>query len=296
MDYRIVSAAIILCLTTTSLVYSEATVKKIEVGGYIPGTNYLSYYYEAHCTCTCGGKEIKAVGLHSGDIIGDVLKDRENEKLAIAACEEQCAKSCSQHSSCADKTETGCSKCCENYCSKNYAGGDKTTCKTSCESKCTYKGLVYGITDIIYFVAGIVGGLMIVVHGVKMITSTDPSMRNAAKKSILYVFAGLFIISLAVTIATYFLTQSYGEPQKTPVEGNKEPKTGCGDCNGKNPCTEDACEKTSGCWFSPASGGKCLSCSYVSSCADYDSVNNCEDNPCKISSSCIWENNRCIKK
>ena len=64
---------------------------------------------------------------------------------------------------------------------------------------------VKGVTDIIYTIAGIIAALMIVIHGIRMLTADNPSDRTAAKNSIIYVILALVVIILAGILVGLFL-------------------------------------------------------------------------------------------
>jgi heme O synthase-like polyprenyltransferase len=66
-------------------------------------------------------------------------------------------------------------------------------------------GFIKGLTEAIYLIAGVIAALMIVIHGIRMVTAQDPSDRNAAKNSIIYVLIALVIIVLAGTLVALLL-------------------------------------------------------------------------------------------
>ncbi|GAG14593.1 unnamed protein product, partial [marine sediment metagenome] len=63
------------------------------------------------------------------------------------------------------------------------------------------------LTDVIYIAAGIVAAIMLVIHGLKLISSQNPEDRDDAKKAILFVIFALVIIVLAEPLVNEFASQ-----------------------------------------------------------------------------------------
>jgi hypothetical protein len=161
-------------------------------------------YIKATCTCTCQNKPLASSALYKPVALIDLLANQE----AIALCQAQCARSCGGLTTCKNQNDAGCTECCSGYCSNSaegYTGTFGTSCTPSCKSSCTYMGQVQGATELVYMVAGVIAALMIVIHGIRMLTTDDPHERNAAKKSIIYVILALIVIIMAGIIAGLFL-------------------------------------------------------------------------------------------
>ena len=76
---------------------------------------------------------------------------------------------------------------------------------------CKAAWLVCLIFNLIFGIAGFIGGLMIVINAVKWITSgDDPKARSGAVSSILHVIIGLFIVGIAVIIVSILYTSGQG--------------------------------------------------------------------------------------
>lgn len=156
-------------------------------------------------------KKVDAVGIYKPSGFIEGLKGGERTK-AYAKCNEQCARTCGGRTTCANQTEADCSTCCDDFCTNKYQGasnaeaGTADHCKAACKSTCKFKGTVNGITDIIYMIAGMLGALMIAIHGIRMVTSQDPRQRDAAKSSIIHVIIALIIIAMAATIVNMFIS------------------------------------------------------------------------------------------
>ena len=151
-------------------------------------------------SCTCKG-QLNASALYKSTYLeSDALASEH----AINLSHEQCARSCGGNTTCSSDDNAKCASCCTTDCSAiDTSVRDK--CELSCSSTCSYRGLVNGVIGIIYIAAGILGALMIVIHGIKMVTAQDPNDRNAAKNSIIYVIIALVIIVLAGALIGLFL-------------------------------------------------------------------------------------------
>jgi hypothetical protein len=166
------------------------------------------------CKCKCNEKDIDAVGIYKPGFWEKVLTDEKT--TAKGKCQEQCARTCGGFTNCTDQTEAGCTTCCDTFCTSYYKGDPGTStdpgktptdlCKTSCKSTCKFKGTINGITDIIYMIAGMLGALMIIIHGIRMVTSQDPHDRDSAKSSILHVIIALIIIAMAAALVDMFIS------------------------------------------------------------------------------------------
>ncbi len=196
-------------MVTTTLSSSASTPAKsgAEEAGFV----------KAECTCTCGTKTINATGLYKpGSVLGITNPLENTQATAATKCQEQCARTCGGFTNCSDQTDAGCDTCCTTYCTSSYKTGAGTStasgsttenpCKTSCKSTCKFRGTVNGITDIIYMAAGILGALMIAIHGIRMATSQDPHERDASKSSIIHVIIALIIIAMAAALVNMFIT------------------------------------------------------------------------------------------
>lgn len=180
------------------------------------GANDAGFVKES-CECQCNGKPLKSVGIYKpGSILGITNPLEDKAGTAKAKCEEQCAKTCGGRTDCPTAAKPDCTECCDDFCTSKYSGGSGTSteagktptdlCKASCQSTCKFKKTVNGITEIVYMIAGIIGALMIAIHGIRMVTSQDPHDREAAKSSIFHVIVALIIIALAAALVNMFIT------------------------------------------------------------------------------------------
>ena len=247
------------------------------------------------CTCQCDGKDINAVGIIKAGFWETQLTDEK--ATAKGKCWEQCAKTCGGRTTCAKEKEADCETCCaDEWCTK-YLGsagtieeGKKQTeyCKTSCKSTCKFKGTINGITDIIYMIAGVLGALMIAIHGIRMVTSQDPHDRDAAKSSILHVIIALIIIAMAAALVNMFITMGGLDNSSTGAVSSPAPT--CMDCKGAS-CTWEACKAkagSEGCVYyptEPLAPNPCVPCSNIGKdCGKYaiTPINICAEDPCNI--------------
>jgi hypothetical protein len=214
--------AILFILLMPALVYGQLLPS-------LPGTvtDNKGDYIKVECTCKCNGKDLKSSSIYKkgtetrgtisfilgpiiGPVIGDLLLGYIEEQFAKFRCQETCARSCGGFTDCAEQNDALCNSCCQEYCftptsTRGYDGLLKETCKPSCKSTCSYMGFIKGLTEAIYLIAGVIAALMIVIHGIRMVTAQDPSDRNAAKNSIIYVLIALVIIVLAGTLVALLL-------------------------------------------------------------------------------------------
>ena len=190
-------------------------------------------YIKAQCSCKCLGKDLNASAIYKkgsettngiirflgvfnplGAITGSITDSAMNQlegQYALYRCQEQCSRSCGGYTSCAAQSDSECNTCCNSFCadsSGGYGGDYSVPCGQSCSSTCAYKGLINGIVGIIYDVAGIIGALMIVIHGIRMVTAEDAHDRSAAKSSIIYVILALIVIALAGTLVSIFMNSA----------------------------------------------------------------------------------------
>jgi hypothetical protein len=165
-------------------------------------------YVKATCTCTCRGNQITSSAMYKPGIF-DIV-DGGHLKVSIL-CQEQCARTCGGFTDCPTQNAADCTICCnvnDGFCANSatgYGGTFKEPCNSSCKSTCSYMEIVKGITDLVYMVAGVIGALMIVIHGIRMVTAQDPNDRTAAKNSIIYVILAIAIIVLAATLVRLLL-------------------------------------------------------------------------------------------
>jgi hypothetical protein len=165
-------------------------------------------FYTATCTCTCttagGSAEVTASAVHKA-------MDAEPWIQAIKLCHEKCARICGGYTTCSSDDPSICTSCCSTFCSSNYADATQKMpdkCQLSCSSTCGYKGLVNDIVNVIYYAAGTIGALMLIINGLRLITSQDPNDRSAAKNGIIYVIIALIIIILAATLVGIFMNSA----------------------------------------------------------------------------------------
>jgi hypothetical protein len=170
------------------------------------GADYLSKngeFWIATCSCQCKGVDMNASAVYKG---GFAETQASASTKARTLCHEQCARSCGGYTNCSFDNEAGCKTCCQPFCAG--LGDVRDKCELSCSSTCSYRGLVNSIVNIIYLVAGILGALMIVINGLRMVTSQDPNDRSAAKNGIIFVIIALIIIILAATLVGVFLNSA----------------------------------------------------------------------------------------
>jgi len=214
-DRRIMLALIILitacCHTAAAQSATSTTTTTPSSGG---SDLEQSGFTKATCTCKCNEKNISAVGILKAGTWEKIISVEQN--TAAGKCQEQCAKTCGGRTTCANQSDSDCSTRCDTFCTSSYSGEAGTStaagktptdlCKTSCKSTCKFKGTINGITGIIYMIAGMLGALMIAIHGIRMVTSQEPHDRDAAKSSILHVTIALIIIAMASALVNMFIT------------------------------------------------------------------------------------------
>jgi hypothetical protein len=161
-------------------------------------------YVTSYCLCNCKGETIPAKGY------------AKSYDKAEKRCNDTCGRACGSRTDCED----GCESCCDKWC-QGIQDQAKSGCGESCKHTCEFKKLVKGIIDIIYAAAGIVAAIMFVIHGLRLISSQDPSERDEAKKAIFFVIFALVVIGLGSLIVGEFAKRIImPKPQIIPtVEG-----------------------------------------------------------------------------
>ena len=187
---------------------------------------------EVRCLCDCQGETISAMGVAPTKWL-----ETKNEEYthAVETCQAQCAATCGGLTDCSGKdilnpTAQDCPKCCNAYCDTyawiypppNYAYSDitfpptsdhyKNLCKKSCKSTCKLHETIHGITEIIYYIAGIIAAIMFVISGYKFITSDNPEDRTEAKKGFMFVILALIIIIIAEPLVNLLMSPVVSTP------------------------------------------------------------------------------------
>ncbi len=87
--------------------------------------------------------------------------------------------------------------------------GDTCASITATEADNDIKGIVTEIVDILLYVVGVVSVIMIIIGGLRYITSSgDSSNVTAAKNTILYAIVGLVIVIFAKAIVAFVFTNA----------------------------------------------------------------------------------------
>jgi hypothetical protein len=236
-----------------------------------PGGAEASGFTKASCNCNCGTptKKITSTALYKPGMVEKIVTDEQ--KTADGKCQEQCARTCGGFTTCDNQTEADCNTCCGNFCTNSYSGEAGTSskpgetpadyCKISCKSTCKFKGTVNGITDIIYMIAGLLGALMIAIHGIRMVTSQDPHDRDAAKSSIIHVIIALIIIAMAAALVNMFIGMGGIDTSGTSSTSGVAPAPvgGAGTCTDSSKDTTFLCSSKTGCVGANTGTGNCWS-------------------------------------
>jgi hypothetical protein len=161
-------------------------------------------FWKGTCSCTCSGVgDLNASAVYKAGFLEDPATASTK---AINLCHEQCARNCGGFTNCSFDNDAECTTCCQPFCASLGDAVDK--CGLSCSSTCAYRGLVDSIVQIIYYAAGVLGALMIIINGIRIVTSQDPNERTAAKNGIIYVIIALIIIILAATLVNLFMNSA----------------------------------------------------------------------------------------
>lgn len=136
-------------------------------------------------------------------------------------CGEQCAKSCGGYTLC----DRDCGKCCSEYVSKEYKYDGKKTelsfdagtytidpegyyidaSKRSCFSACTYKSNIRSINEVILYVVGVAGAIMLALNGLRFMGSENPDQRAEAKRGLKYTVIAIIIIMLSSLLVSILM-------------------------------------------------------------------------------------------
>lgn len=108
-------------------------------------------------------------------------------------CLEMCGKTIGGQADC----EGDCDNCCQDWCSRVNESSSRLQCEPSCKKTCNFKKTMLDIISMLYLTAGIIAVVMITFHGLRLIASKNPRMRETSKKGIIYVIMALIIIIIA---------------------------------------------------------------------------------------------------
>lgn len=260
----------------------------------IYSVSYIVYsegIIKVNCFCKCAGREISETGAADQGIteLGGVTKDADKQ------CAKQCAMTCGRSSSLSGGDEE-CVEKCEEFCNNKESGYDGGSelgsftedCVQGCVAPCTFRGFVNGLIDLLYTVAGVLGAVLLIIAGVRLLSSSEPGGRVSAKKSMLYIISALILIAVAGFVVKIITGASSGFGLAGPYS---EPANNCVRCgSGAAVCTREWCHSLYGCFY--ASAGTCLPCSQIKHCTDYPSDVSCSDNNCgvdKDQGGCVWD-------
>lgn len=141
------------------------------------------------CDCTTAGQTI-TITAHG---------------TSLEECKKACAGICGGYTDCPTDEFPECPACCADYCAQFADNDMKNSCINACESICGLNNTIYGITEIIYYIAGIIAAIMFVIYGYKLITSTTPEERDDAKRGIMYVILALILIAIAGSLVNLLI-------------------------------------------------------------------------------------------
>jgi len=125
-------------------------------------------------------------------------------------CKYQCAAECGKRTTCVGD----CENCCKSpaNCGKvspyPYEKYELDVCMEACMGICRANEELCKIIYILGGIAVAVSVFLIMVHGIKWMTSDDFEGRQDAKRGIAYVFMGLVIVMIATALANYFFIGS----------------------------------------------------------------------------------------
>ena len=144
-----------------------------------------------------------------------------NPVVRCSGCEDcmaECAKACGSATEClADAADT-CEDCCEQNTCGNYAPYDwmgciipvgaeakeVCSCMKSCTGTCDANTEFCNLIELLRIIAGIAAVVLLSIHGLRLIMTTQPEGRKDAKQGILYVIIGTLIILIASGLVSYF--------------------------------------------------------------------------------------------
>mgnify|MGYP000318296525 CR=1 FL=1 len=152
-------------------------------------TTLPSLIVSCTCDCTTAGQTI-TITAHG---------------TSLEECKKACAGICGGYTDCPTDEFPECPACCADYCSQFADNDMKNSCINACESICGLNNTIYGITEIIYYIAGIIAAIMFVIYGYKLITSTTPEERDDAKRGIMYVILALILIAVAGSLVNLLI-------------------------------------------------------------------------------------------
>lgn len=140
------------------------------------------------CACSC-----------EGVLIESPVHEDDYEK-----CPELCSKQCAGLTDCG-RADENCGSCCSSYCQN--AGlplEGVAACEASCEDACDFNRAIYGLINVIRYIALAIAAVVFAVCGLRFIISEDPESRRQAKRCFLYIIFALTLIGIAQALVSLF--------------------------------------------------------------------------------------------
>lgn len=101
-------------------------------------------------------------------------------------------------------------------------GGNCANSTATAEAESTVNRTIKYVVNLLSFIVGIIAVIMIIVSGIKYITSSgDSNSVNSAKNTLLYAIVGLVVVALAQVIVRFVLTQAAPAPSETSSSLNR---------------------------------------------------------------------------
>lgn len=92
--------------------------------------------------------------------------------------------------------------------SSSIVGGATSACGSSCNTSTSVNSLFSSVTNILIFLVGSISVIMIIVGGLRYVTSGgDSKAVSAAKDTILYSIVGIVVSAAAYAIVTFVATK-----------------------------------------------------------------------------------------
>jgi hypothetical protein len=118
-------------------------------------------------------------------------------------CKSECAASCGSGTACSED----CEQCCiEDTCNKNtYTQDEMESCLQTCRGMCNANKELCNAVMLLMLIGGAIDLVMLLIHGIHLMTAEDAGARKEARDGIIYVLLGSTAVLSAFAIVALML-------------------------------------------------------------------------------------------
>ena len=160
------------------------------------------------CSCGCHGVLLEAP-IHEDD---------------YSNCPELCSRKCAGFTDC----KADCGNCCSDYCQNaGLPSEGVAACEDSCDDACKFNSTIYGLIDLVRYIAIAVAAVVFAVCGLKFLVSDDPESRRGAKRCFMYIIFAIILLGVAeALVGLFYEIPSTGPPTPMPTTNIYIPQIG----------------------------------------------------------------------